>query len=297
MHVVATVVGQLYTVMSTVVTAPPSASPRRSMHRMSSHSTSAAAYGSASVPTSGPASSTHPNSSTPILSPRLPPSPILVQPLPSTSALELEGQAQSELELDRQIKQAARERALAEALQEQQWEVERSQAREASNSLSVLRNLGSRPSGNGKGDTSGPTKSFERPPQAYELYQAIDRKDIDFLMRVRDHAFGLLLQKNAGEFPILYAARIGQSHRDVVILLVGALSRYVNHLEEEDFEKKETRGTLKALRANVSSSCPRHDRPLTMSVAPRWGLYVTRLGRCDVHSHVRWCERLTSSSN
>lgn len=32
-------------------------------------------------------------------------------------------------------------------------------------------------------------------------------------MRVRDHAFPLLLQKNAGEFPIVYVARIGKSHR------------------------------------------------------------------------------------
>jgi hypothetical protein len=76
-------------------------------------------------------------------------------------------------------------------------------------------------------ESSGPTRGFVRPPQAYELYQAIDKKDIDFIMRVRDHAFMLLLQKNAGEFPILYAARIGESHRDVVILLVGAMSRWV----------------------------------------------------------------------
>jgi hypothetical protein len=71
------------------------------------------------------------------------------------------------------------------------------------------------------------SKGFIRPPQAYELYQAIDKKDIEFIMRVRDHAFGLLLQKNAGEFPIVYASRIGERHRDVVILLIGAMSRWV----------------------------------------------------------------------
>lgn len=69
------------------------------------------------------------------------------------------------------------------------------------------------------------TAPFTRPPQAYELYAAIDKHDLDFLARVRDHAFSLLLQKNAGEFPIVYAARIGDSHRDVVIMLVGAFSR------------------------------------------------------------------------
>jgi hypothetical protein len=35
-------------------------------------------------------------------------------------------------------------------------------------------------------------------------------------MRVRDHAFPLLLQKNAGEFPIVYASRIGKSHKGEV---------------------------------------------------------------------------------
>lgn len=109
--------------------------------------------------------------------------------------------------------------------------------------------------GKGISGESGPsTAGFQRPPQAYELYQAIDKKDIDFIMRVRDHAFHLLLQKNAGQFPILYAARIGPGHRDVVILLIGALSRYVNQLDDEDYGKKETKDTLKALRSNVSSS-------------------------------------------
>ena len=42
--------------------------------------------------------------------------------------------------------------------------------------------------------------------------------------------------------------RIGKSHHDVAITLVGAFSRYINHLEEEDFSKKETRPLLVALR-------------------------------------------------
>lgn len=246
--------------MMSTLASPPPASPRRTMHRSSSstsHPTTTSLRADSATAVAGPSSPR--STGVPLLSPRLPPSPILVQTLPSTFALEQEGIAHSELELDRQIKQAAREKALAEALQEQQWGIERAQAKEDSGGggLAVLRNLTSRSKAKanaGAGGAGGPTAAFERPPQAYELYQAIDRKDVDFLMRVRDHAFGLLLQKNAGEFPILYAARIGQSHRDVVILLVGALSRYVNHLEEGDFEKKETKGTLKALRANVRSS-------------------------------------------
>ena len=41
--------------------------------------------------------------------------------------------------------------------------------------------------------------------------------------------------------------RIGESHRDVAIILVGALSRFVNHLEEEDLRSPQTKNLLKAL--------------------------------------------------
>ncbi|ORY35857.1 hypothetical protein BCR39DRAFT_596451 [Naematelia encephala] len=184
-------------------------------------------------------------------SPRLPSSPVLLHPLPPSQALQRESLAQSELELDRQTRQRQRERELAEALQEQQWEIQRATARDEIGT-STIRRTADKDKDKGKGkDVNKESRGFTRPPQAYELYQAIDKHDIDFIMRVRDHAFGLLLAKNAGEFPIVYAARIGESHRDIVILLVGALSRYVNHLEDEDFEKKETRNILKALRSNL----------------------------------------------
>ncbi|KAK4688617.1 hypothetical protein P7C73_g1486, partial [Tremellales sp. Uapishka_1] len=170
-------------------------------------------------------------------------SPVLLQPLPPSTSLTKESLAQSELELDRQTRQLQRERELKEALQEQEWEIQRE---------TVRNDLGTWTRKNEKEKQRDVvSKGFVRPPQAYELYQAIDKHDIDFIMRVRDHSFGLLLQKNAGEFPIIYASRIGESHRDVVILLVGAMSRYVNFLEDEDFEKRETQKTLKALRANL----------------------------------------------
>ncbi len=155
----------------------------------------------------------------PSRSPRLQSSPVLLSPLPPSLALQRESLAQSELELDRQYRQAQRERELAEALLEQEWEVQRAAAGAENGSWGRMPEKGKAKAVN------DPTKGFVRPPQAYELYQAIDKHDIDFIMRVRDHAFPLLLQKNAGEFPIVYAARIGDSHRDVVVLLVGALSR------------------------------------------------------------------------
>lgn len=172
--------------------------------------------------------------------------PVLLQPLPPATVFEKEGAAQSELELDRQASQRRRERALAEALQDAQFTIERIAARDEMGTYAK------------KADTASAieegrrTAPFVRPPEAYELYQAIDKKDIDFIARVRDHAFTMLLQKNASEFPVVYAARIGPSHRDVLILIVGAFSRYVNQLDEEDFAKKEVQNTLKMLRANVS---------------------------------------------
>lgn len=172
---------------------------------------------------------------------------------------------QSELELNRQTKQLQRERELEEALQDQVWQLERAAAREEQGTWSRRQQENSKLKDRPNDDKWGKTQGFSRPPQAYELYQAIDKHDIDFIMRVRDHAFKLLLQKNGSEFPIVYAARLGEGWRDIVILLVGTLSRcghdiqafwgadgsacrYVNHLEPEDFVKKETKDTLKGLR-------------------------------------------------
>ena len=45
--------------------------------------------------------------------------------------------------------------------------------------------------------------------------------------------------------------RIGQSHRDVAILLIGAFSRYVNHLEDDEMDKPRTKTILKALRKSM----------------------------------------------
>jgi hypothetical protein len=41
--------------------------------------------------------------------------------------------------------------------------------------------------------------------------------------------------------------RIGQSHRDVAIILLGAFSRWINHLDDDDILKPRTKVILKAL--------------------------------------------------
>ncbi|BEJ11199.1 hypothetical protein CspHIS471_0106210 [Cutaneotrichosporon sp. HIS471] len=170
--------------------------------------------------------------------------PVLLQPLPPSTVFEKEGAAQSELELDRQTTQRKRERELAEALQDAQFTIQRIAARQEMGTWAKKVD-------DVNVEEGRQTAPFVRPPEAYELYKAIDNKDLDFIARVRDHAFPLLLQKNASEFPVVYAARIGPSHRDVLILIVGAFSRYVNHLDEEDFKKKEVQNMLKMLRANL----------------------------------------------
>lgn len=95
------------------------------------------------------------------------------------------------------------------------------------------------------------TSKTWKEPQPFEIFRAIERKDIMFLMEVRDHAFQLLLRKTGDATPLLHAMRIGQSHRDVAILLLGAFSRWINHLEDSEMQLPKTKVTLKALRINL----------------------------------------------
>lgn len=99
----------------------------------------------------------------------------------------------------------------------------------------------------------------------------MERKDIIFLMEVRDRAFHvpllvlllsnlskyftiqLLLRKSGDSTPLLHCLRIGQSHRDVAIVLLGAFSRYVNYLTDEEIALPRTKTILKALRMSTYS--------------------------------------------
>lgn len=57
----------------------------------------------------------------------------------------------------------------------------------------------------------------------------------------------LLLRKTGDATPLLHAMRIGHSHRDVAIILLGAFSRWINHLEDNEVQLPKTRVILKAL--------------------------------------------------
>ncbi|KIY46657.1 hypothetical protein FISHEDRAFT_66406 [Fistulina hepatica ATCC 64428] len=99
-------------------------------------------------------------------------------------------------------------------------------------------------------DRKSQTTAF-REPEPYEVLRAVERKDLMYLMQVRDHAFHLLLVKSGGVTPLLHSMRIGQSHREVTIVLIGAFSRWINHLDDVEIVKPRTRQLMKGLRTNL----------------------------------------------
>lgn len=48
--------------------------------------------------------------------------------------------------------------------------------------------------------------------------------------------------------------RIGKSHQEVAVVLLGAFSRYVNHLEDEDMSQPRTKQMLRNLRMFADTS-------------------------------------------
>jgi hypothetical protein len=100
--------------------------------------------------------------------------------LPPTHVLEEEAVRSSSLELIRQSLEAQRERELAEALAEEERIESRRELKESQGTwtkLIVGRRKGKdKDGGSGSGDAK--SKPFDRPPQAYELYAAIDKKDL-----------------------------------------------------------------------------------------------------------------------
>ncbi|GJE84690.1 hypothetical protein PsYK624_007660 [Phanerochaete sordida] len=85
--------------------------------------------------------------------------------------------------------------------------------------------------------------------EPYQIFAAVERHDIMFLMEVRDRDFELLLRKNGDATPLLHAMRIG--HQDVAVVLLGAFSRYINNLGDEEMALPRTKTRLKALRTNL----------------------------------------------
>ncbi|KAF5393918.1 hypothetical protein D9757_000106 [Collybiopsis confluens] len=121
-------------------------------------------------------------------------------------------------------------------------------------------------------------------PQPFEVFRAVERKDIPYLMEIRDRAFHLLVDKNGDTTPLVHALRIG-SHRDVAIVLIGAFSRYINNLDDSDLQKPRTKTILKNIRYNLKIAI---DYDLAISkgdlIASLMQIYVMSEGDKWIHA-------------
>ncbi|KAI0079681.1 hypothetical protein K474DRAFT_1591636 [Panus rudis PR-1116 ss-1] len=95
------------------------------------------------------------------------------------------------------------------------------------------------------GDFTGAWKN----PEPFEILRAIESGNIEFIMHVRDRAFHLLVRRTGGVTPLLHAMRVGR--QDMAIILLGAFSRYINQLSDEDMTRPETKTILRVLRTNI----------------------------------------------
>lgn len=68
---------------------------------------------------------------------------------------------------------------------------------------------------------------------------------------IKMHSFDLLV--SGSPLPLVYAMRLGKSHHDIQVFLVGAMSRRVNDTTDDELALMEpsTKATLRALRANL----------------------------------------------
>jgi len=100
------------------------------------------------------------------------------------------------------------------------------------------------------------------------------------IFEARDHHFPLLVNAQGGSLPLLYTLRIGNSHRDIAILITGALSRWVNNLSSEEKPSTATQALLRSVRTNlklaINESLSRNDTDLIS--------YVYFLS----YPHMRW---------
>lgn len=80
--------------------------------------------------------------------------------------------------------------------------------------------------------------------EPFEVLRAIEKKDIMLLHEVKMSQFDLLV--TGTPLPLVYAMRLGKSHHDVAIILVGAMSRKVNDTSDDELAlmQSSTKATL-----------------------------------------------------
>ncbi|GAA5967845.1 hypothetical protein JCM11641_005784 [Rhodosporidiobolus odoratus] len=100
-----------------------------------------------------------------------------------------------------------------------------------------------------KGSAIGLNKHGRFEP--FQVLQAIENKDIMALADIKARQFDLLV--TGQPLPLVYAMRLGKTHAEVSIILVGAMSRKVNDTTDDELAmmQPETKATLRALRANL----------------------------------------------
>jgi hypothetical protein len=127
------------------------------------------------APVSAVASSSRPN--VPHRYAPLPRTPVLSHDLPFTTALAEEAIRSSSMELTRQSAQLERERELAEILAEEEKVQARNELKESQGTWTKLI-VGKRGKKGNDLPEEGKSRPFDKTPNAYELYAAIDRKDL-----------------------------------------------------------------------------------------------------------------------
>ncbi|GAA5893500.1 uncharacterized protein JCM6883_003539 [Sporobolomyces salmoneus] len=87
--------------------------------------------------------------------------------------------------------------------------------------------------------------------ESWQVLKSIEKKDVMALMDIKTSQFDLLL--TGTPLPIVYAMRLGKTHQDIAILLIGAMSRKVNDVTDDELEmmNPQTKATLRALRASL----------------------------------------------
>ena len=93
--------------------------------------------------------------------------------------------------------------------------------------------------------------------ELHDVFSAIDKNDVDKIMAIRDARFELLLGSKADEpgtracTPLEYAIGLGPKHERICLFIVGALSRYVNHLPEDKPLDSTQKDMLRKVRSNL----------------------------------------------
>ncbi|GAA5999917.1 hypothetical protein JCM10207_005971 [Rhodosporidiobolus poonsookiae] len=87
--------------------------------------------------------------------------------------------------------------------------------------------------------------------EPFQVLRAVEKKDIMQLAEIKARQFDLLVTGNP--LPLVYAMRLGKSHAEIAIILVGAMSRKVNDTTDDELAMMQpsTKATLRAIRANL----------------------------------------------